>query len=545
MLGSFVDFEASLEPEQVRLPGSVIVSIENTGNATADFSLTARDRQRALRFQGEKGRIRLQPGQMAHVELDLEIRQKGGFGSGELYPFEVEVASEAGGRQTLTGEVRPGSLIPSGALYALIFVVTFACVIGALALLSNRDRLGGGGEPALSPTSLLANVTETAVSAAQTAAAVTSLPGTAVIPGDADGDGLSDAQEAVILTDPNNPDSDGDGLNDGDEVFTYLSSPLKRDSDGDILLDGDEVNLYGTNPTLQDTDGDGIPDGTELTQGSDPLVAETATPGPTATAVPTETIPPNATATATPLPSLTPTITNTPPPSATATPTATATETAVPTNPPTSTETAAPTATPTMTPTSTNTPMPAPVLSCLSTPPAIDGNFQVTEWPAAPLFQFQPEDDLSRLVQVYFGRDAAKLYMAFLINDNSNDASDSLRFYFDATNNDGDPDTSDRYFQIGRDQSQSIWAGSGSNSDGKNWNANYTSSNWTAAIGEPGNNQWVVEFEVTTSELIGLVNPFSFMTQVVYTTGGPALWPDNASGINPGSWQDIEDVVCP
>jgi len=35
---------------------------------------------------------------------------------------------------------------------------------------------------------------------------------------DADGDGLSDAEEQTLGTDPNNPDTDGDGISDGDEV---------------------------------------------------------------------------------------------------------------------------------------------------------------------------------------------------------------------------------------------------------------------------------------------------------------------------------------
>lgn len=77
---------------------------------------------------------------------------------------------------------------------------------------------------------------------------------------DADGDGLSNAEEAVLGTDPNNPDSDGDGINDGDEVNTHGTNPLNVDTDGDGLTDGDEINTHGTNPLNTDTDDDGVND---------------------------------------------------------------------------------------------------------------------------------------------------------------------------------------------------------------------------------------------------------------------------------------------
>jgi len=98
---------------------------------------------------------------------------------------------------------------------------------------------------------------------------------------DEDGDGISNPDEAVIGTDPTNPDTDGDGINDGTEV-TNGSNPLDPcdpvpaspdcfvDDDGDGLSNSTEGGL-GTNPNDPDTDDDGINDGIEVTNGSDPL----------------------------------------------------------------------------------------------------------------------------------------------------------------------------------------------------------------------------------------------------------------------------------
>ena len=45
---------------------------------------------------------------------------------------------------------------------------------------------------------------------------------------DTDGDGLTDLEEGLIGTDPNNPDTDGDGIEDGDEVNVYGTDPLDQ-----------------------------------------------------------------------------------------------------------------------------------------------------------------------------------------------------------------------------------------------------------------------------------------------------------------------------
>lgn len=93
---------------------------------------------------------------------------------------------------------------------------------------------------------------------------------------DADGDGLTDAQERLLGTDPHNPDTDGDGLKDGEEVNKYKTNPLNSDTDGDGLKDGEEVRTYYTDPLKADTDGDGLTDGDEvLKYKTDPLKMDT------------------------------------------------------------------------------------------------------------------------------------------------------------------------------------------------------------------------------------------------------------------------------
>ena len=97
---------------------------------------------------------------------------------------------------------------------------------------------------------------------------------------DPDEDGLSNLEEFVFRSNPNEADSDGDGDNDYVEALAE-SNPWHNetvgifDGDGDGLSDLVEMTL-GTSPELQDTDADGMSDGWEVEVGLNPLVRDSA-----------------------------------------------------------------------------------------------------------------------------------------------------------------------------------------------------------------------------------------------------------------------------
>lgn len=99
---------------------------------------------------------------------------------------------------------------------------------------------------------------------------------------DTDQDGLSDAQEKTLGTNPDAADTDGDGKQDAAEVGTDTSKPMDTDGDGkldalessqtDADSDGviDERDADDTNPN-NDSDGDGYGNTDEKNAGTDPL----------------------------------------------------------------------------------------------------------------------------------------------------------------------------------------------------------------------------------------------------------------------------------
>nr|WP_281830445.1 GlyGly-CTERM sorting domain-containing protein [Vibrio nigripulchritudo] len=91
---------------------------------------------------------------------------------------------------------------------------------------------------------------------------------------DADNDGMNDRWETANGLDPTNPedastDLDGDGISNLEEYINQ-TNPQNTDTDSDGLSDMDEM-VSGTNPNNSDSDSDGLPDGWESQNNLDPL----------------------------------------------------------------------------------------------------------------------------------------------------------------------------------------------------------------------------------------------------------------------------------
>lgn len=81
-------------------------------------------------------------------------------------------------------------------------------------------------------------------------------------PVDTDGDGLSDATETALGTDPQSADTDGDSIDDKTEIGPDITKPLDTDGDGTINAKDkdDDDDGIPTKDEPGDKDGNGVPD---------------------------------------------------------------------------------------------------------------------------------------------------------------------------------------------------------------------------------------------------------------------------------------------
>ena len=244
------------------------VMIRNEGNVVGNYGLVGRDPSGLLQFNGQRGRIRLLPGEATNEILTVQYPDLPLLGRRKQLPFTIEVQTATGLVENKSGQLELRPRIPSWTLPLLELIL----VVGLILVVLN-NLLGGGaanaapqpGDGGQQDGAALSTLDDDGASGAE-ADSNPILSDT-----DRDGDLLNDADEARLGTDPEVVDSDGDGVPDGLEVQLHRTDPRRVDSDADGLTDGAELSEYRTDPNLRDTDLDGLTDGEEVAQGTDPL----------------------------------------------------------------------------------------------------------------------------------------------------------------------------------------------------------------------------------------------------------------------------------
>ncbi len=273
-VAAYSKFSAFLQPET--FPAGLLgtLAIDNEGNTVDSYSLSFQSLANALKFEkvvqiaktgtqagtqqtafveippGEK--IQVAAGERGLYEFRGRLRSRPIVGNEKIYPFTVKVLSSENKTIELPGQVSEKGFFPTWLVSTFVIGVLILCVVLLF-------PLGGIRSSARATQTAAFEQTQAALSGGD----------------DADGDGLTNAEEAKIGTDPFNPDTDGDGLSDGDEAMTYKTNPLVPDTDEDGLLDGEEVLSYKTDPLNPDTDADLLSDGDEIKQRTDPLNPDT------------------------------------------------------------------------------------------------------------------------------------------------------------------------------------------------------------------------------------------------------------------------------
>ncbi len=547
-LVGYSEFKAGMEPETIVLPDNVFINIKNNGNMPGRYAVRLGPYDGKLQIAEQLDPVLLPPGGATTVTVPLESSRLRVFGNRIEDRFNIHVTDidDETQNRVMGGTVTYRPIFPMATAWVLglmlMAAMLFACIMFTVRA-TNPIReaftfITGQPTPTrftfLPPTTEIDQESIRLTSQAEAATQAAGNPNVvetatpALGLSDIDGDGASADQEAVLGTNPTDPDSDKDGLSDGREAFELGTNPLIQDTDKDGLLDGEEVINYTTNPLNPDTDGDGFSDRDEVLAQTDPKTPATATPtvGPTlpptetpeftltpviAAPEATETAVPVETATETAVPAVVPTETETLIPTETAIPAETATETLIPT------ETALPSETPlpteTITPTETVTPtaeavatatqttviQPTLLLVCSSdfVPDGLIGS----EWTNSLLGSSISQPNGTNTLEYLMHRDLDNVYIGFRLSAPAVPAASKITILLD-NGSGGDPDPGDLRINVSRDGTFVIEGGVGSNADDLGF-AQITDPSLLELVdfkpNDPAAADWVAEIKLPTT----------------------------------------------
>ncbi|MFQ3659259.1 MAG: protein kinase [Anaerolineae bacterium] len=123
----FYTFKIALQPQRVRSGGRTELEITNTGNTYDTYTVQARDRELAIRFQADGRQFSIPPGQTDYVAIRMAARSRPLIGVQNVLPFEVVANSlqPTVPAQTITGEVTVKPYFPAWIISFLMIGLVF------------------------------------------------------------------------------------------------------------------------------------------------------------------------------------------------------------------------------------------------------------------------------------------------------------------------------------------------------------------------------------------------------------------------------------
>lgn len=133
-VGTFSQFQSSLQPQKVRAGKPARVTVRNNGNFPDTFTVSGSDRGNELAFEPPAARIQVPQGGTASADVRAKPIKRPFIGGAKSHPFVVNVAPTQGDAQQHAGELVSRGVIPPWVPPLLISVLLIACIAVALIL---------------------------------------------------------------------------------------------------------------------------------------------------------------------------------------------------------------------------------------------------------------------------------------------------------------------------------------------------------------------------------------------------------------------------